>query len=141
MLIRPIREQSNLINQQQALNNAAGVNNNFPSGFNEFSSNNTSLAVHKQAFYSIAKIIASLTVINQLDGKIVIEQFINDIKVKWLLFFIIFFSQMTQFKTFSIHSKDPKSRDSTRLLALLCLGETGKYMLVFFFAAKFQQLM
>ena len=24
--------------------------------------------------------------------------------------------------------KDPKSRDSTRLLALLCLGETGKYM-------------
>ena len=76
MIIRPIRDQSNQINQQQALNNAA-----------EFSSNNTSLAVHKQAFYSIAKIIASLTVINQLEGKIVIEQFINDIKVKLILLF------------------------------------------------------
>jgi len=81
MLIRPIREQSNLINQQQVLNNAVGLNN-FSTGFNEFSSSNTSLAVHKQAFYSIAKIIASLTVTNQLEGKIVIEQFINDIKVK-----------------------------------------------------------
>lgn len=100
MLIKPISEQSNITNQQ-AQSNGAG------SQFNEFSSGNSNLAVHKQAFYSIAKIIASLTVTNQKDGKVVIEKFINDIK-------------------------DTKSRDSTRLLALLCLGETGKYMFVYF---------
>lgn len=66
-------------------------------------SNTNNLAVHKQAFYSIAKCIAALTVINQAEGQAVINQFINDIK-------------------------DPKSRDSVRLLALLCLGETGKYL-------------
>jgi cullin-associated NEDD8-dissociated protein 1 len=76
MLVKPIREQSNL---HQAQNNLQ--QNNFSTGFNEFSNNNTNLAVHKQAFYSIAKIIASLTVTNQQDGKVVIEQFINDIKV------------------------------------------------------------
>ena len=40
-----------------------------------------SLAVHKQAFYSIAKIIAALTVQSQKEGQAVIQQFINDIKV------------------------------------------------------------
>lgn len=93
MLTRPIREQ-NLVTQQQNAGQASSA----------FDSNNTSnLAVHKQAFYSIAKCIAALTVTNQSEGQLVIKQFINDIK-------------------------DPKSRDSTRLLALLCLGETGKYM-------------
>ena len=54
-------------------------------------------------FYSIAKCIAALTVNNQKDGQIVITQFVEDIK-------------------------NQKSSDSIRLLALLCLGETGKYM-------------
>lgn len=87
MLIKPIRDQ-NLPTQST---NGHGV----------YESSN--LAVHKQAFYSIAKCIAALTVTNQEEGQMVIKKFINDIK-------------------------DPKSRDSVRLLALLCLGETGKYM-------------
>jgi len=61
------------------------------------------LAMHKQAFYSIAKCIAVLIVDNARDGQNVITQFINDIK-------------------------NPKSSDSIRLLSLLCLGETGKYL-------------
>ena len=90
MLTKPIREQ------------AAFQQNSAPlEAISQQSSNN--LAVHKQAFYSIAKCIASLTVTNQQEGQLVIKQFINDVK-------------------------DPKSRDSIRLLALLCLGETGKYM-------------
>lgn len=89
MLTKPIREQAVPLQTQQRAGSA------------EFSNN--SLAVHKQAFYSIAKIIAALTVANQKEGQAVIKQFINDLK-------------------------DPKSRDSTKLLALLCLGETGKYI-------------
>ena len=96
MLTKPIREQQSSLHQSSS----ASVNVSSPN-INDFSNNN--LAVHKQAFYSIAKIIAALTVTHQTEGKLVIQQFIRDIK-------------------------DPKSRDSTRLLALLCLGETGKYM-------------
>lgn len=93
MLTKPIREQmattqtSVVSNQPNNDSNNAGAN----------------LAVHKQAFYSIAKCIAALTVQNQTEGQVVIEQFIADIK-------------------------EARSRDSTRLLALLCLGETGKYI-------------
>lgn len=91
MLTKPIREQ------QIANANSVYAEN----GMQQTNSN--SLAVHKQAFYSIAKCVAALTVKNQTEGQLVIKQFINDIK-------------------------DAKSRDSVRLLALLCLGETGKYM-------------
>jgi cullin-associated NEDD8-dissociated protein 1 len=92
MLTKPIREQqTNGVQQQMETNNSLS------------SSSTSSLAVHKQAFYSIAKCIAALTVINQEEGQLVIKQFINDVK-------------------------DIKSRDSARLLALLCLGETGKYI-------------
>jgi cullin-associated NEDD8-dissociated protein 1 len=52
--------------------------------------NSNNLAVHKQAFYSIAKCIAALTVINQEEGKSVINQFINDIKVEFLNFKIYY---------------------------------------------------
>jgi len=44
--------------------------------------NQQSLAVHKQAFYSISKIIAALTVNSQKEGQLVIQQFISDIKVR-----------------------------------------------------------
>lgn len=91
ILTKPIREQLNFVNEFQKQQN------------NSSNHNETSLVVHKQAFYSIAKIIAALTVKNQQEGQAVITQFINDIK-------------------------DPRSRDSIRLLALLCLGETGKYI-------------
>jgi cullin-associated NEDD8-dissociated protein 1 len=64
---------------------------------------NNNISVHKHAFYSIAKCIAALTVKNQNEGEMVIKKFINDIK-------------------------DSKSPDSVRLLALLSLGETGKYI-------------
>jgi cullin-associated NEDD8-dissociated protein 1 len=97
LLTKPIREQCNTLNNKSHHNNSS---NNFESPMGNSSSN---LAVHKQAFYSIAKCIAALTVLNQQEGNSVINQFINDIK-------------------------DPKSRDSARLLALLCLGETGKYV-------------
>lgn len=76
MLIRPIKDQSTLVGQQTQSNGASA-------SFNEFSNSSTNLAVHKQAFYSIAKIIAALTVTNQKEGKMVIEQFINDIKVSF----------------------------------------------------------
>lgn len=87
MLIKPIRDQSLSV---QTIN-----------GHGAYES--TNLAVHKQAFYSIAKCVAALTVTNQEEGQLVIKKFIKDVK-------------------------DSKSRDSVRLLALLCLGETGKYM-------------
>ncbi|RMZ95389.1 cullin-associated NEDD8-dissociated [Brachionus plicatilis] len=87
MLIKPIRDQSLSV---QTIN-----------GHGAYES--TNLAVHKQAFYSIAKCVAALTVTNQEEGQLVIKKFIKDIK-------------------------DSKSRDSVRLLALLCLGETGKYI-------------
>jgi len=91
MLTKPIREQVSVVPGQA---NGQNTRNSVEP---------QSLAVHKQAFYSIAKIIAALTVHSQKEGQAVIQQFINDIK-------------------------DPKSRDSIRLLALLCLGETGKYI-------------
>lgn len=91
MLTKPIREQTP--SQSGAVISQS----------TEANSTSTNLAVHKQAFYSIAKCIAALTVQNQAEGQTVIQQFIADIK-------------------------DPKSRDSVRLLALLCLGETGKYI-------------
>ncbi len=65
MLTKPIREQSHV--------QAGQVN-----GRSELQ---LSLAVHKQAFYSIAKIIAALTVQSQKDGQAVVQQFIRDIKV------------------------------------------------------------
>jgi cullin-associated NEDD8-dissociated protein 1 len=96
MLTRPIREQQLTIQQQpSSMALMAGESNS--------QQMNNILAVHKQAFYSIAKCIAALTVLNQRDGQFVIKNFINDIK-------------------------ESKSSDSTRLLALLCLGETGKYV-------------
>jgi cullin-associated NEDD8-dissociated protein 1 len=94
MLTRPIREQPTASQPPQANNGNSA---------DQSSSSSSNLAVHKQAFYSIAKCIAALTVLNQEEGQQVIKQFINDVK-------------------------DPKSRDSVRLLALLCLGETGKYI-------------
>jgi cullin-associated NEDD8-dissociated protein 1 len=98
MLTKPIREQSLLVqNNNGQASPAATINSQYESNMS------TNLAVHKQAFYSIAKCIAALTVKNQTEGQQVIQQFIKDIK-------------------------DPKSRDSSRLLALLCLGETGKYV-------------
>lgn len=69
MLTRPIREQSL----------APAHNNGQATSFD--SNNSSNLAVHKQAFYSIAKCIAALTVTNQTEGQLMIKQFINDIKV------------------------------------------------------------
>jgi hypothetical protein len=46
---------------------------------------NHNLAVHKQAFYSIAKCVAALTVNNQKDGQNIITQFVEDIKVIYFL--------------------------------------------------------
>ena len=94
MLTKPIREQTSTTTALIVSNQSGGDSNNA----------GTSLAVHKQAFYSIAKCIAALTVQNQTDeGQVVIQQFIADIQ-------------------------DARSRDSSRLLALLVLGETGKYI-------------
>jgi hypothetical protein len=83
--------------------------------------------MHKQAFYSIAKSIAVLTVNNQAEGQLVIRQFISNIKVH-LKFCNIIIRKVHEW--LFLTKKDPKSSDSMRLLALLCLGETGKYMLV-----------
>jgi len=66
-----------------------------------YQARSSSLAVHKQAFQSMAKCIAALTISCKQEGSNTVNQFINDIK----------------------HSK---SSDSVRLLALLTLGEIGK---------------
>ncbi|CAF0970643.1 unnamed protein product [Adineta steineri] len=60
------------------------------------------LVVHKQAFYSIAKSFAALTVENLKESSFFIKKFQDDLN-------------------------DPKCSDSIKILALLCLGETGKY--------------
>jgi hypothetical protein len=77
MLTKAIREQNIQIQQNHA-------NNAQLSNF-ESSSSSNSLAMHKQAFYSIAKSIAVLTVNNQAEGQLVIKQFINDIKVIYVV--------------------------------------------------------
>lgn len=70
ILTKPIREQTNFVNEfQKQQNNSTTTNSE------------NGLVVHKQAFYSIAKIIAALTVENQQEGQAVITQFIKDIKV------------------------------------------------------------
>lgn len=61
-----------------------------------------SLVVHKQAFYSIAKSFAALTVANLQESHYFIKKFQDDLH-------------------------DAKCSDSIKILALLCLGETGKY--------------
>ncbi|CAF0993475.1 unnamed protein product [Rotaria sordida] len=60
------------------------------------------LVVHRQAFYSIAKSFASLTVANLKESNYFIKKFQDDLH-------------------------DSKCSDSIKILALLCLGETGKY--------------
>jgi hypothetical protein len=75
MLTKPISEQNIQIQQ-----------NHVAQAANFESSSSNSLAMHKQAFYSIAKSIAVLTVNNQAEGQFVIKQFINDIKVGFLIF-------------------------------------------------------
>jgi cullin-associated NEDD8-dissociated protein 1 len=62
------------------------------------------LVVHKQAFYSIAKSFAALTVANLKESSYFIKKFQDDLN-------------------------DPKCSDSIKILALLCLGETGKIKL------------
>ena len=59
------------------------------------------LVVHRQAFYSIAKSFASLTIANLRESNQFIKKFQDDLN-------------------------DPKCTDSIKILALLCLGETGK---------------
>ena len=49
-----------------------------------------SLAVHKQAFQSIAKCIAALTVTCRQEGSAVVNQFVNDIKVGIQMSLMIF---------------------------------------------------
>ncbi|CAF0936113.1 unnamed protein product [Didymodactylos carnosus] len=65
-------------------------------------SQQNSLVVHKQAFYSIAKCFAAVTVKNLNDGQYFINKFQDDLN-------------------------NQKTSDSIKILALLCLGETGKY--------------
>jgi cullin-associated NEDD8-dissociated protein 1 len=59
------------------------------------------LVVHKQAFYSIAKSFAALTVANLKESNYFIKKFQDDLN-------------------------DSKCSDSIKILALLCLGETGQ---------------
>ncbi|CAF1035513.1 unnamed protein product [Didymodactylos carnosus] len=61
-----------------------------------------SLVVHKQAFYSIAKCFAAVTVKNINEGQHFINKFQDDLN-------------------------NQKTSDSIKILALLCLGETGKH--------------
>ena len=60
-------------------------------------------AIHKQAFHSIAKCVAALTVMSPNEATNVVNQFVHDVK-------------------------NPKSTDSIRLFSLLALGEVGKHV-------------
>lgn len=60
-------------------------------------------ALHKQAFHSIAKCVAALTVACPQEGASVTAQFVQDVR-------------------------NPKSSDAVRLLALLALGEIGRHL-------------
>ena len=60
-------------------------------------------AVHKQAFHSIAKCVAALTVKNSSESNSVVNQFVKDIK-------------------------NAKSSDSVKLFSLLALGEIGRHI-------------
>ncbi|CAH1272693.1 CAND1 [Branchiostoma lanceolatum] len=64
---------------------------------------NATFAVHKQAFHSIAKCVAALTITCAHEGAGVVNQFVNDVK-------------------------NPKSTDSIHLFSLLALGEIGKHV-------------
>lgn len=70
-----------------------------------------SLVVHKQAFYSIAKSFAALTVANLQESNYFVKKFQDDLH-------------------------DSKCSDSIKILALLCLGETGKTLLISAFIIK-----
>ena len=63
----------------------------------------TGSTLHKQAFHSIAKCLAALTITISQQGVAVVTQFLSDIK-------------------------NPNSSDSVRLLSLLSLGEIGKHV-------------
>ena len=86
LLIKPIYSQQKLPTTSATLNNNP----------------QQQLVVHKQAFYSIAKSFAALTVANLKESQIFIKKFQDDLN-------------------------DTKCSDSIKILALLCLGETGKY--------------
>lgn len=62
-----------------------------------------SFSIHRQAFHSIAKCVAALTVMSPGEATNVVTQFVSDIK-------------------------NPKSSDSVVLFALLALGEIGKHI-------------
>ena len=64
-----------------------------------------SSVVHKQAFYSIAKSFAALTVANLSESNYFIKKFQDDLN-------------------------DPNCSDPIKILALLCLGETGQFSFV-----------
>ncbi|XP_071804723.1 cullin-associated NEDD8-dissociated protein 1-like [Asterias amurensis] len=66
-------------------------------------SQTSTYAVHKQAFHSIAKCVAALTISCAAEGSVVVNQFVNDVK-------------------------NTKSSDSVQLFALLSLGEIGRHV-------------
>ena len=82
-----------------------------------------SSVVHKQAFYSIAKSFAALTVANLGASNYFIKKFQDDLN-------------------------DPTCSDPIKILALLCLGETGQFLfvsscqvpIVFYFLGKYTDL-
>ncbi|CAH1772992.1 unnamed protein product [Owenia fusiformis] len=68
-----------------------------------YSAPNGSFAVHKQAFHSIAKAVAALTICCKQQGTGVVNQFVSNLKTS-------------------------QSSDSVQLLALLTLGEIGNHI-------------
>lgn len=89
LLIEPVYSKSS-----NATTNAAAAKNDLHQ--------QQQLVVHKQAFYSIAKSFASLTVANLNESSFFVKKFQDDLN-------------------------DVKCSDSIKILALLCLGETGSY--------------
>lgn len=90
LLIKPIYSQQKPATSSTASSTATGDHQQ------------QQLVVHRQAFYSIAKSFASLTVANLKESAYFIKKFQDDLN-------------------------DSKCSDSIKILALLCLGETGKY--------------
>ncbi|CAF4555104.1 unnamed protein product [Rotaria socialis] len=96
LLIKPI------YSQQKTTTSTVGAATNDHHPHLQQQQQQQQLVVHRQAFYSIAKSFASLTVANLKESAYFVKKFQEDLN-------------------------DSKCSDSIKILALLCLGETGKY--------------
>jgi cullin-associated NEDD8-dissociated protein 1 len=102
LLIKPVYSQQGTGTTTSASSVTASAMSSTDHHHHQQQQQQQQLVVHKQAFYSIAKSFAALTVANLSESNYFIKKFQDNLN-------------------------DPKCGDSIKILALLCLGETGKF--------------